>query len=63
MIQLQVFYNGFHGDCCETYLVGDVDEAGRHLVEAARKCRDEAVAICAPGVPFAAVGKNASVKC
>nr|XP_045614459.1 methionine aminopeptidase 1D, mitochondrial-like isoform X2 [Procambarus clarkii] len=55
-VDVTVFYNGYHGDCCETYLIGNVDEAGRHLVEAARRCRDAAVSICAPGVPFAAIG-------
>lgn len=54
----QVFYKGYHGDCCETFIIGDADEAGQHLVDAARKCRDEAIAICGPGVPFAAIGNN-----
>ncbi|KAG7163226.1 Methionine aminopeptidase 1D-like [Homarus americanus] len=55
-VDVTVFYNGYHGDCCETYLIGNVDELGHHLVRAARRCRDEAIAICAPGVPFAAIG-------
>ncbi|XP_071526268.1 methionine aminopeptidase 1D, mitochondrial-like [Panulirus ornatus] len=55
-VDVTVFCNGHHGDCCETYLVGNVDEAGQHLTQTARKCRDEAIALCAPGIPFAAVG-------
>ncbi|XP_047486736.1 methionine aminopeptidase 1D, mitochondrial-like isoform X1 [Penaeus chinensis] len=55
-VDITVFYKGYHGDCCETFIIGDVDEAGQHLVDAARKCRDEAIAICGPGVPFAAIG-------
>ncbi|XP_068220223.1 methionine aminopeptidase 1D, mitochondrial-like [Palaemon carinicauda] len=55
-VDITVFYNGYHGDCCETYLIGNVDEAGRHLVNAARRCRDEAIAICGPGVPFSDIG-------
>lgn len=55
-VDVTVFYNGYHGDCCETYLIGNVDEAGRHLVNAARRCRDESIAICGPGVPFSDIG-------
>lgn len=55
-VDITVFYKGYHGDCCETFIIGDADEAGQHLVDAARKCRDEAIAICGPGVPFAAIG-------
>ncbi|XP_076062196.1 methionine aminopeptidase 1D, mitochondrial isoform X2 [Oratosquilla oratoria] len=55
-VDVTVYLNGYHGDCCETFLVGEVDAAGEDLVEAARKCRDEAIAICAPGVHFAAIG-------
>lgn len=55
-VDITVFCKGYHGDCCETFFIGDADEAGQHLVDAARKCRDEAIAICGPGVPFAAIG-------
>lgn len=55
-VDVTVFYNGFHGDCCETFLIGEVDPDGVHLVNAARKCRDEAIKICAPGVYFSDIG-------
>lgn len=55
-VDVTVFYNGYHGDCCETYIVGNVDKAGQRLVEAARQCRDATIEICAPGVPFTAIG-------
>ncbi|XP_042882726.1 methionine aminopeptidase 1D, mitochondrial-like [Penaeus japonicus] len=55
-VDITVFYKGYHGDCCETFIIGEADEAGRHIVDAARKCRDEAIALCGPGVPFAAIG-------
>ncbi|XP_066986470.1 methionine aminopeptidase 1D, mitochondrial isoform X2 [Macrobrachium rosenbergii] len=55
-VDITVFSNGYHGDCCETYLIGNVDEAGMQLVNAARRCRDEAIAICGPGVPFSDIG-------
>ena len=28
-IDVTCFYGGFHGDCSETHLVGDVDERGK----------------------------------
>jgi methionyl aminopeptidase len=52
----QVFFDGFHGDCAETFLVGDVDEMGRNLVEGAKRCRDAAIAACGPGVPMNKIG-------
>ncbi|KAK4300991.1 hypothetical protein Pmani_026842 [Petrolisthes manimaculis] len=55
-VDVTVYYEGYHGDCCVTYMLGDVDAAGQHLVQAALRCRDEAIAICGPGVPFAAIG-------
>lgn len=33
-IDITLFYNGFHGDCSKTFLVGDVDERGKYLVAA-----------------------------
>ncbi|XP_064112882.1 methionine aminopeptidase 1D, mitochondrial-like isoform X2 [Macrobrachium nipponense] len=57
-VDITVFSNGYHGDCCETYLIGNVDEAGKHLVNAARRCRDEAIAICRPGVPFSDIDND-----
>ena len=53
---LKVYYDGVHGDCCETVLVGEVDEYGRNLVNIAKICRDKAIAICKPGLPFNAIG-------
>ncbi|KAK7075651.1 Methionine aminopeptidase 1D, mitochondrial [Halocaridina rubra] len=55
-VDVTVYYNGYHGDCCETYLIGNVDDCGRHLVRAAKRCRDEAISICRPGMPFSAIG-------
>ena len=35
--------NGFHGDLNETFLVGNVDEAGRKLVEASYQSLSRAI--------------------
>ncbi|XP_070535942.1 methionine aminopeptidase 1D, mitochondrial-like [Ptychodera flava] len=55
-IDVTVFYQGYHGDVAETFLVGDVDDAGKHLVAVAKRCRDEAIKVCKPGLPLAAIG-------
>ncbi|XP_062460734.1 methionine aminopeptidase 1D, mitochondrial isoform X2 [Pezoporus occidentalis] len=57
-IDVTVYYNGYHGDTSETFLVGNVDKSGEKLVEVARKCRDEAIAACRPGAPFSVIGNT-----
>ncbi|GAB1286422.1 Methionine aminopeptidase 1D, mitochondrial [Apodemus speciosus] len=57
-IDVTVYYNGYHGDTSETFLVGNVDESGKKLVEVARRCRDEAIAACRAGAPFSVIGNT-----
>ncbi|KAJ8282439.1 hypothetical protein COCON_G00049580 [Conger conger] len=59
-IDVTVYLEGYHGDTSETFLIGDVDEQGRRLVEAARRCRDEAIATCGPGAPLCIIGNTIS---
>lgn len=32
-VDVTVFYNGYHGDCSEMFMVGEVDQAGKNLVQ------------------------------
>ena len=32
-VDVTVFYKGYHGDCSEMFLVGNVDQAGKDLVK------------------------------
>ncbi|XP_006636654.1 methionine aminopeptidase 1D, mitochondrial isoform X3 [Lepisosteus oculatus] len=59
-IDVTVYLNGYHGDTSETFLVGNVDERGRVLVEAARRCRNDAIAACEPGAPLCIIGNTIS---
>ncbi|XP_060544003.1 methionine aminopeptidase 1D, mitochondrial isoform X6 [Pantherophis guttatus] len=59
-IDVTVYLNGYHGDTSETLLVGNVDKAGQKLVEIAKKCRDEGIAVCRPGAPFSVIGNTIS---
>ncbi|XP_029413143.1 methionine aminopeptidase 1D, mitochondrial isoform X4 [Nannospalax galili] len=61
-IDVTVYYNGYHGDTSETFLVGNVDECGKKLVAVARRCRDEAIAACGAGAPFSVIGNTISQK-
>ncbi|XP_041056652.1 methionine aminopeptidase 1D, mitochondrial isoform X2 [Carcharodon carcharias] len=59
-IDVTVYFNGYHGDTSETFLVGNVDKPGQKLVEVARRCRNEAIAVCRPGAPLNVIGNTIS---
>uniref|UniRef100_A0A4W6EZ83 Methionine aminopeptidase n=1 Tax=Lates calcarifer TaxID=8187 RepID=A0A4W6EZ83_LATCA len=59
-IDVTVYLDGYHGDTSETFLIGQVDEAGQRLVETARRCRDEAIAACKPGEQLCVIGNTIS---
>lgn len=42
----------------ETFLVGNVDSTGRHLVNVTRHCRDSGIAVCGPGQPISVIGET-----
>ena len=56
-IDVSSFLNGYHGDLNETFMVGDVDEEGRHLVETAFGCLQAALAEVRPGTMYRDLGK------
>ncbi|XP_037957551.1 methionine aminopeptidase 1D, mitochondrial [Teleopsis dalmanni] len=62
-VDITVFYNGYHGDCSKTFLVGNVDERGRYLIECTEKCLKKCIELCAPGVPFSAIGRLITQYC
>jgi len=55
-IDITVYYNGFHGDVNETFLVGNVDEESKTLVRVTRECLEKAIAIVKPGTLYREVG-------
>lgn len=56
-IDVTVFFNGVHGDCSETYLVGDtVDERGKQLVKVTHDALWGGISVCGPGVPVSEIG-------
>ena len=53
---IQVYLNGFHGDCSAMFLVGDVDREGQALVKATELSLERAISICRPGEFFCNIG-------
>ena len=49
--------DGVHGDTNATFLVGEVDDESRRLVDVTRECLERAIAVVAPGVPFNEIGR------
>lgn len=45
VVDITVYVDGFHGDLNETFFVGEVDEAGRNLVQAAYDCLMKGISI------------------
>ncbi|PVU94674.1 hypothetical protein BB561_002356 [Smittium simulii] len=49
-LDVTLYYNGFHGDLNETYIVGDsTDETGTKLVQVTKECLEKAIALVKPG--------------
>ena len=57
-IDITVFFNGVHGDCSETYAVGEVDEKGHQLLQMTRDCLAIGLEECGPDKPFAGIGEK-----
>ncbi|CAL8132037.1 unnamed protein product [Orchesella dallaii] len=61
-IDLMVYKNGFHGDCAETALVGNVDEKGKALVTMANECLYMGIHQCGPNVPLEYIERVSATK-
>ncbi|XP_032366261.1 methionine aminopeptidase 1D, mitochondrial-like, partial [Etheostoma spectabile] len=59
-VDVTVYLDGYHGDTSETFLIGQVDEGGQRLVEAAGRCRERPIAACKPGAPLCVIGNTIS---
>lgn len=55
-IDVTLYHNGFHGDCSETFLVGDVDAKGVKLVKTTYDCLEMAIEACRPGLAVSEIG-------
>ncbi len=56
-IDITAFIGGVHGDTNATFLVGDVDEEARLLVERTREATRRAIRAVQPGRPISVIGR------
>ena len=56
-IDVTAYIDGVHGDTNATFLVGDVDEGSRRLVEVTRECLELAIDAVIPGRPLSDIGR------
>jgi len=55
-IDVTLYYGGVHGDLNETYLIGNVDEQGKKLVQVTLEALEKAIEIVKPGTLYREVG-------
>jgi len=55
-IDITVYLNEHHGDCSETFLVGDVDESAKELVKVAKSALYVGIEQCGPDKLFSTIG-------
>ena len=55
-IDVTCYFGGYHGDCSETFLVGNVDEKGKQLVKVTYDCWQAAIDYCKPGALYKGIG-------
>jgi methionyl aminopeptidase len=55
-LDVTIFLDGMHGDCSATFLVGEVDDAGKKLVEVTRECLRLGIEAVKPGVQLREIG-------
>jgi len=55
-LDITLYHGGFHGDLNETYIVGNVDEAGKNLIKSSYDALFAAIEIAKPGTLFREFG-------
>jgi methionyl aminopeptidase len=56
-LDVTVYLDGVHGDTNATFLVGNVDDESRRLVEVTRECLERGIGAVAPGHPINEIGR------
>ncbi|MDR0367214.1 MAG: type I methionyl aminopeptidase [Rickettsiales bacterium] len=56
-IDVTTIFNGYFGDTSRMFFAGRASDRARELADAAREALLRAIAICAPGVSFARIGR------
>ncbi len=56
-LDVTLYLDGVHGDCCATVPVGNVDDASRRLLRVAEECMMKGIEAVRPGRPVSDIGK------
>jgi methionyl aminopeptidase len=56
-LDVTLFLDGVHGDCCATVPVGRIDEESRRLLRVAEECMMKGIGAVLPGRPVSDIGK------
>jgi methionyl aminopeptidase len=56
-VDVTLFLDGVHGDCCATFAVGEVDAASRRLLRVAEECMQRGIGAVRPGRPVSDIGR------
>uniref|UniRef100_A0A0G4HQL7 Methionine aminopeptidase n=1 Tax=Chromera velia CCMP2878 TaxID=1169474 RepID=A0A0G4HQL7_9ALVE len=56
-VDVTVYHDGFHGDCSETYAVGEISEDSLRLVKITFDAWRAGVELCAPGRRYCEIGE------
>ena len=57
-VDLTAEYKGFHGDASRMFMIGNVSNQARELVQTCQDALNTAISICGPGVPLSEIGKT-----
>ena len=57
-VDLTAEYHGFHGDASRMFMIGNVSNKARELVQTCQDALNAAISVCAPGVPLSEIGKT-----
>jgi len=61
-IDVTVFLDGFHGDCSDTFPVGEVDEHAAKLMNVTRDCLGAGIGECRDGALYRNIGQTIHTK-
>jgi len=56
-LDVTLYLDGVHGDCCGSVAVGKVDEESRRLLQVAEECMMRGIAAVRPGRPVSDIGR------
>lgn len=55
-LDITIYFDEFHGDCSQTFPVGEVDEAAIRLINATKFSMEKGIQACHPGQHFRQIG-------